>query len=588
MIKGIINEDENLKNIKFSKKLPTHGIGILCNYNYDSFEISGWENFDLRRIIKEKESEWLDELDIWHLNLSNAAIKLTKWWPLSAGSRMHIWSNGTKLSFKSLFYALAINELKKRNPNKVIMVVGAPKIVENYFEKFNLDKKNLSIFENIIFSLKIFKKFLYLLVLSVLTTKSKISKVDILITTMNLNIDNFQKTGDHFFGKIFLDIESNSDKKLAWLYSDLELGNNNQKKILNEINNNIYFLVNFLKLSILIKSFRTAIHVRKEFKKLIQNEFNLYIRKLNLGIFEYQYINNLIINYPIFDELVHYEIWTQILKNMSPNFIVYPYEEKTMERAMQLAILDNGNKILSIGFAHAAYSKGHLYLRGFWNETIPKPSLIAVTGPIAKDLFIKLGYPSERLTIIGSPRYRSYLESTSTYTTGSKKILLLIGHGFELMNFSKLLTKQKGVFSEYQLSIRRYPFGWKKEQDEAEKRLNELEINYIIADGVLSEEINKVDIVIFDSTSAGIEAVLGGKIVVQLDLAETLESDQFNGLRIGDMFNKCKNIDDLISILNYIFLQNPDEYKRLAHDQRQICEKLFAPIEQDKLYKLLT
>jgi len=584
----MFNEDENLKNIKFSKKLPTHGIGILCNYNYDSFEISGWENFDLRRIINEKESEWLVELDIWHLNLSNEAIKLTKWWPLSAGSRMHIWSNGTKLSFKSLFYALAIYELKKRNPNKLIMVVGAPKIVENYFIKFDLVKKNIFICENTIFYLKIVKKFLYFLVLLALTTKNKISKVNLLITTMNLNIENFQKTGDHFFGKIFSNLESNSDKKLAWLYSDLDLSNNKHKKLLNEINKNIYFSVNFLKLSILIKSFRTAIHVRKEFRKLMRNEFKFYIRELNLGIFEYLYINNLIINNSIFDELVHYEIWTQILKTMSPNFIVYPYEEKTMERAMHLAILDNGNKILSIGFAHAAYSKGHLYLRGFKNKTIPKPSLIAVTGPIAKDLFIKLGYPSEILTTIGSPRYRSYIESSTTYTTRSKKILLLIGHGFELMNFSKLLTKQKGVFSEYQLSIRRYPFGWKIEQDEAEKRLNELEINYIIADGVLSEEINKVDIVIFDSTSAGIEAVLGGKIVVQLDLAETLESDQFNGLMIGGKFNKCKNIDDLISILNYIFLQKPDEYKRFAHDQRQICEKLFAPIDQDKLYKLLT
>jgi hypothetical protein len=581
----------NLKGIEFSEKLPKKGTGILCFYNYNFVEISGWENFDLRNIINERDDEWLKEIDTWHLNLSHSALKISKWWPLSAGSRLHIWISDTEVSFKVLFNVLALYELKKRNPNKIIMVVGAPKEIQLYFlERAQVSRKISEIFANINYFKRLFIR-LTCLTISLAKNKKNIPKMaDVLINSLTLNLNTLQANKDHFFGSLFLNFHDYDRKKIAWFYSDHLTSYNKQRKASNRSKKKInFFAGDFLDLKILYKSLLNTLKTRKLLTNLYHNKTQLIIEDLNLGLFEDKFIKNLIVNSLMLDEFVHYEIWRRVLNEVTPKLIVYPYEEKTMERAMQFAIQDTGSNAVSIGFAHAAYSKGHLYLRGYENKDIPKPNLIAVTGVIAKNQFIKLGYPAEKLVVIGSPRHQKLIENDfSPLVNNRKKLLLLIGHGFELINFSNFLLHHKGMLNNYELFIRRYPYGWIKEQNIAEKRLNKLGVRYARANDALVEEIKKADIILYDSTSAGIEAVLSGKIVIQLNLAQTLESNHLYDENVNGIFKKCQNVEELILSLNYYSLLGPVDYRSALHDQRIICENLFSPIDQKKLEEILT
>jgi hypothetical protein len=578
----------NLSDIQFLKNYPSNGKGFLCCYDYDPINIDGWKTVDLRTIISEKEDEWLSQIDGWHRIISNNAISLSKWWPLSSGSRLHIWSNGTRLSFKSLFFALALHELKKRYPNNSVRVVGAPNEVQIYLNQSSLKPSSDFSLSAFYFYIEVLKKLLFYLILLMFKKKKKIEKVRVLVVSMILGKKRENDIEDHFFGNIFSGLIKKREKKLGWFYINPLIRNDGFKKFNCDDEKIKYYIGDFIDFAKLIKCFLIALNTRKIFKNLLDMNSKAKIGGLLIKTFDNDFKIGLIINSSIFEELIQYEVWIDLLKTLEPKFLIYPYEEKTAERAMLLAIKDNRANINSIGFAHAAYSKGHLYLRSSFDINIPKPKTIAVTGESAENFFIKLGYSPKKLAIIGSPRYKeSSIYINSSIFIRRQRLLLLIGHGFELINFSLMISRQKGLLDNYEFTIRRYPYAWIKEQDKAEEKLREHGINFNVSYGSLADEIKKTDIVIFDSTSAGIEAALCGKIVIQLNLSDILETNHFILKNDLKKMYKCNSLEEMTLVLNSISLQDTEGYQTIASEQRDICQKLYSPLDYCKLDELL-
>jgi hypothetical protein len=572
--------------IEFTEEMPINGTGILCFYNYSPINISGWKNIDLREIIREKEDEWLSELDSWHIDISNRAIRYSEWWPLASGSRIHIWSNQTKFSFKSLFYALAILELKKRYPNQLIRVISAPREVTNYINNSSVSKSKItSILQSINFYTNLIKKLTKLIFIIVLNKKKFPKKKHLIIFStllLGARLDNFS---DHYYGNIFSNSTNKNSENKSWIYSDLLLNYSGIRKKLISINRDAYFLIDFLDINDLLKSLIRSIRARTCFSKILNNVKSQKIGELEINSFENQFLLNMVINASIFIDLIHYQAWKKILNKLDPKALIYPYEEKTTERAMLLAIKACKTEIVSVGFAHAAYSKGHLYLRNFKNNIMPKPNYIALTGESAKNYFVKLGYPEEKLVVIGSPRYKELNKKNIDKAEKCKnKILFIVGHGFEMLNFATMLSSKSEILKDYELLIRRYPYGWIKEQDIAEKKLREYGVKYIITKGLLSDEINNSGIIFYDSSSAGIESSLYGKITIQINLSEILDTKHF----IDNQVIKCNNIEELLIRLEKIRSINYENYKKLANQQREVSINLYSPVNINNIKKVLS
>jgi hypothetical protein len=335
----------------------------------------------------------------------------------------------------------------------------------------------------------------------------------------------------------------------------------------------------------LLISLIRSIKARINFSKISRDIKSNSIGNLEINSFENKFKLNMIINTSIFLELIHYQAWQNILTRLEPEALIYPYEEKTTERAMLLAIQTKKSDVVSVGFAHAAYSKGHLYLRNFKNRSIPKPNYIALTGEVAKNFFLKLGYPEKKLVIIGSPRYKEVeINNVDRAKKYKNKILFIIGYGFEMLNFATMLSNKITMLEDYELFIRRYPHGWFKEQDLAEKKLKEYGVKYSITKGLLADEIINSDIILYDSTSAGIESSLYGKITIQINLSEILDTKHF----IDNGLIKCNNIEELIIRLENIRKNNNKSYQLYADQQREICKNLYSPINMNNIKSILS
>ena len=105
---------------------------------------------------------------------------------------------------------------------------------------------------------------------------------------------------------------------------------------------------------------------------------------------------------------------------------------------------------------HASHSQGHKYYFSKNNKiNFIRPNKILVTGKIAKEKFIQIGYKAEDILILGSSKYHEIKDFKVSFKTRRPKILFMCGVGLEIVNFAKLLNKESNLFEDFELVIRR-------------------------------------------------------------------------------------------------------------------------------------
>ena len=282
-----------------------------------------------------------------------------------------------------------------------------------------------------------------------------------------------------------------------------------------------------------------------------------------------------------------YKQFLRVLKTSNAEKLIYPYEEKPIERAMLLAVQDSKLPVETIAFAHAAYSKGHMYLKRASIGDPPHPNIIAVSGEAYKDRFIKAGVPQEQVVITGSPRYYQNTNAIQENKKRYNKILLICGLGFELRIVAAYLEKNKNILADYEFSVRRCPHSWVKEQDNAEKKLQDAGIKYTCENGDLFEQISNSDIVLFESTSAGMEAVLRGKIVIRLKLYDVISTQHFSGQSGKKEIKYCNSLEELKLELDEIIFLSPEQYKAKNLRQSELVKHLYSPVDPVTMNNLI-
>ena len=160
---------------------------------------------------------------------------------------------------------------------------------------------------------------------------------------------------------------------------------------------------------------------------------------------------------------------------------------------------------------------------------------------------------SAHVVEFGSHRHRKrHLESRFAQKKLRNKLQLLFicGSGFELTQFSRWLVEKPDLAYRYDVSIRPSFHSWKKEQAKAFAFLAKHQIPYRILDGNLDTEIKNCDFVLFESTSAAIQAILIGKIAIQIRVNDVIDTE-FSPLSDNKkLFLQCQGPVDLAAVLD--------------------------------------
>jgi len=589
--------------IILSENTPLYGEGVLLDYQYELSNIPGWVRKDVRDIVYVKENEWLDELDAWHKKLSQQASKLTKWWNLLPGSRLIVTKSANNFELKPILFSLAVIDFYSNSDNEIFWIKGVPKEVKKYLFEWskqvggveiddrniesNFDLRDTEFFGLLSFLSVLFKQTLYIVRKVSFAKKSPVVPADVIVNSMLLDQNLIHSKGDHFFGHMIDDIEKESEKKIIWFYSDMPDNIQSCKTELNKINRTSIFIHDCFKLSDLWFAVQEVFKTRSLMKNELLNVPPLKISGLEFYEFTFDFVNNLVWNKSPFVELIVYCQIVRVIEESGAKVIIYPYEEKTMEHALLLAASSSPTMIKTIGFAHASYTKGYLYFRRCSGWSQPVPKFIASTGKIACDKFKNHGVPEKQLIVIGSPRSNTYsLPNKNKIYQKNKQVLVLIGHGYELQLFANWLEIIPNLFNGYNLIIRRYPYAWTKEQDLAELRMRSAGVMFNCEDGELISQIDKSHLVLFVSTSAGIEAIIRGCLAIQVSLGNIVSTNHFGETISSDYITYCNTVHELSVKLKEVSSMTQIQYNYYVKKQQEIALELYSNVDLTCINKL--
>jgi len=595
--------DKTKYKIIFSNKLPQDGEGIVIHYEYATIKVKDWISYDVRNVVSKFEDDWLVNIESWHRRISDQATKLTKWWWLYQGSRLIVWQTVSSFSLKPILFSLAIIEISNQNPKKNIYVLAAneelityicewadrynKRIVESSktINKFNSFFINLK--QNGLLLLNIFKKTLFYILIILLQKRQKVEETSVLVHSSIISNQLLDSNGDHYFGTMLDKIKSLGKKDVTWLYNDLRINKKLAYTKLDKLNRQAYFNTDLFRLSDVLFGLYEGIKSYIPLKKLIKIENMLEFDSMQFSEFPKIYIRKLVLSsIPIY-ELMLYRQFSRLLNVTKATRLIYPYEEKPIERAMLLAVKDSNISIKTIAFAHGGYSKGHLYIKRECKNEPPRADLIAVTGDAQNERFHQLGIPKDQLVIVGSPRYVENEMDFSNNKENFNRILLICGFGFELRIFASFLVENRNILNGYKLTVRRSPHSWVKEQDDAEKMLRDAGIEYNVESKNLFDQIDESDIVFFESTTAALIAVLRGKLAVRLNLNDIISTQHFYGKFSNGEFKYRKELKDLKLILDEFCSLTRSEYIKRNKEQRETIKHLYSPIDSSAVNKLL-
>ncbi len=286
--------------------------------------------------------------------------------------------------------------------------------------------------------------------------------------------------------------------------------------------------------------------------------------------FNYQKKNNFV---NFFLSTLTYKLFKKI--DLETNKIIYPYEEKPYERAINYNKKKFEKKNL---YAYLINPRDNLalYFSNFKTLQIPRPEKYLFTGKIIANRFLKLkrkNLISYSNSIVGTPKGQFSLSKFKKKNT----FLILIGHPSEFDIFFKYLVNKN--FKNKINFIFRFPLGVNIKNFKKKLRNNK---NFSISiNKSLIEDCKISKFSIFSNTSAGIETVNLGLITMWTKTYNINLSPLDNSQ--NKYFFCSKNISEFYFNIEKLSGLNSFDYRKKHQKQFNITKNICSKLD---LYKL--
>ena len=582
----------------FTKDLPKNTKGSYIHFYNIIIDSNSWTPIENKQYINKNIESWQSQLVSWHDQVCQIGQKIYDDWWFTEASRLTAWQ--PKIN-KSLFFTVSMIQICEDLTIDEIYIVKAPKEVEILTRDVHPDwdiisenqrytkKSSISAFRSILSS---YKSIITMLIRSfkLFSPLAKdLSDIELIIFSNLIDFDSFQSSGDHYFGNMFDEINDVKNEKKLWIFLS-ELGSRNEEiTILSSIRSKsyrAYILQDLLTLSdaaIILLRIGAFYLFSQRFKTKIPI---ISIDGMKFTSFSLLFYNETIKNKPPIIAFQTKYAFKAIVSKVSTASLFYPFEDKGIERA----ILSQSRNLYTIGYAHAIHNSGHLFLKEKkLEEAAPQwPNLIGCSGKAAAHwLANKKEINLDRLVTIGSNRYVNIIEKTKFTHNGILRILVLTGQNYEITMLANYVEQNATIFNNCELTVRLYPYDYHEEPNEGIIRLKRLISNVKVLDGPLLKQIDDCDIVIYASTSAGIEAMLLGRICVYVDMHHIVPLNCLESKGDVSSLFTANTPDELKEVLKKIESMTLNEYNDHVTKSHDFAISLYAPVNKNKLRSLI-
>jgi len=285
-----------------------------------------------------------------------------------------------------------------------------------------------------------------------------------------------------------------------------------------------------------------------------------------------------------FESMWVYHSAQALAKKVNVGSCVIPYENRSWEKMLLAGVASNGHAIRTVGYHHAAVSPAHtnLLLGPDEAKVIPLPDNIIMMGEVTKKILDDSGnYPAQMLK--AGCALRQGRDSGQMYQRheGGKvsNILVALANSFD--EYVSVLSFLEEAFRDttgYQVRIRPHPeFAFEK----ALRRLPELDLDFQLIGGPLEDNIAWANVVVYVSSTVGLNAISRGVPAVAIDLGEFVDYDPAP----GDCPLKwsVSRPDQLVKTFQEIDETGDEDYKLLQTQAVEFTTRYFSPVTDESL-----
>lgn len=567
-------------------RLPAEGAGWYAHYDHVPLAASGWTRCDVRAVLDAHAETWLDDYDAWHAEVCRRGHAAAAWWWLTSASRPNVWVQHHLL--KPLFMAAALREWTDAHPDVArLTVVGAPAELAAYAKDFGLTvtgaaatrRDGASARRRVVGDVAAHAR-------QWLRDAARARPARVTTPTLFyshvLRAADLERSGDHFFGGM-PDVAAAS---VTYLLHDPRERADAETALRGRAARSSFVLDHLTRADV-VWVVAAALRTWRRARAITLPTVHLG-RHRSAGFAARFRAVEIAPKPPLLELAVSRALRRLLAASPAVRTIVYPYEEKGVERAVLAAV--RGGTVTTAGFAHAAHTRSHLALRtrDAADATPPQPDRILATGPRARDFLVAWARkPAATTVVVGSPRHCAPLpgrRSASARRIGLR-MLVITGHGFELGQLANLAVAHPPFVPGDDVVVRTYDYAWAAAQEDGIRRLAALVPGLRVGVGTLAEQLAWSDVAIFDSTTAGLQAMQAGRLAIRVALHELFETESLLGA--AGMFARCRSGEELAAALASARALDDAGYDAWTARQRTLADSILAPLDTAALGRAL-
>ena len=263
---------------------------------------------------------------------------------------------------------------------------------------------------------------------------------------------------------------------------------------------------------------------------------------------------------------------------------LYPYENRPWEKSFMLGLRSSSPRTQVVGYQHASVAPIHanFFLGEGEASVTPLPDQILTTGEIVQEWLENVGnYPDGLFKTACALRQNARASGTlKMRRKKTSRVLVALATNFsEHVNTVVFVEEAFRSSDEYEVRIRPHPAFCLDSVIKAAPLGNRTFFN--ASPGSLTEDMEWADVVLYATSTVGLEAVSLGIPVVQIDLGEFLDTDPMFG---WDEFKWSVNEpSQLIETVREIENLTDKDYLERQRKGQEYADAYLKPITPDSL-----
>lgn len=285
-----------------------------------------------------------------------------------------------------------------------------------------------------------------------------------------------------------------------------------------------------------------------------------------------------------FESIWVYNSARSLSKRVDIKACMVPFENRPWEKMLLSGLTSNGNGVRTVGYHHASITPAHtqLLLGEQESQVIPLPDSIVMMGEVTKGILETSGnYPEKMLKVgcaLRQGRKSDQPQQRNAQGTVSNVLVALATSVDEYVNLLLFLDEALADTGRYQVGIRPHP---EFSLERAMVRLPNLRLKFERMSGTLESNLDWADVVVYVSSTVGLDAISVGLPAVNVDLGRFINVDP---APVGCPLKwPVTRPDQLVPAFEEIEKTSNSEYESSQQRAAEFSKRYFHPVTDDSL-----